>query len=76
MYKLILIQYNSSLAKTNMEFNVHKTKISSFTCKTNSIHFNYYLNDVSVLCTDYVKELGVLFGSKLHFHCHVNYVHS
>lgn len=38
--------------------------------------FNYYINDVSVLRTNCNEDLGVVLDSKLHFHCHVDCVHS
>jgi hypothetical protein len=40
-----------------MELNIHKTKITSFTCKTNSVHFKYCVKDISVLYCDYKKSL-------------------
>jgi hypothetical protein len=52
-----------------MEVNVKRTKITSFTR-------NYYVNDVSILRTDCINDLGVILDSKLHFNCHVNFVHS
>jgi hypothetical protein len=57
-----------------MELDVHKTKVIYFTHKAKSIHFNYYASDVSVLHTDCIKDLKL--GSKLHFHCHMDYIHS
>jgi hypothetical protein len=57
-----------------MELNIQKNKLIYLTRKTNSIHFNYHVSDVSVLCTDSIKDL--MLGSKLHFQCHADYVHS
>jgi hypothetical protein len=31
-------------AENHMELNIQKTRIISFTSKTNSVHFNYYVN--------------------------------
>jgi hypothetical protein len=59
-----------------MELNVQKTKITSFSRKTNSIRFNYYVSGISILRTDCMKDLGVMLDSKLYFHSHVDYVHS
>jgi hypothetical protein len=42
-----------------MELNTHKTKIISFTHKTSSNHFNYCVSYVPILCTDFIKDLGV-----------------
>jgi hypothetical protein len=50
-----------------MKINTIKTNIISFTRKTNSIYFNYYVDNLLVVRTDCVKGLGVMLDSKLHF---------
>jgi hypothetical protein len=50
-----------------MKINIFKTNFISFTRKTNSVHFNYFLGDLSIVQNDYVRDLGVMAGSKLHF---------
>jgi hypothetical protein len=67
-----LIQKWSS--KNCMALNIQKTKISSFICKANSIHFNYYVSD-SGLHTGCRKDLSIV-TKKLHFHYHVDCVYS
>jgi hypothetical protein len=62
--------------ENHMELNVQKTRIISFTRKTNSICFNYFVSGVSILHTDCIEDLGVMLDSKLHFHSHVDYLHS
>jgi hypothetical protein len=59
-----------------MELNIQKIKIIPFTRKTDSIHFNYYVKDVLILRSDCVNDLGVMLGSKLYIHCHVDFVYS
>jgi hypothetical protein len=59
-----------------MELNIQKTKIISFTRKTNSIHFKYFVKDVLILRAECIKDLGVMLDSKLYFHCHVDFVYS
>jgi hypothetical protein len=59
-----------------MELNIQKTKIISFTCKTNSIHFKYSVKDVVILRAECVKDLGVVLHSKFYFHCHVDFLYS
>jgi hypothetical protein len=59
-----------------MKINVFKTNIIPFTGATKSIPFNYFLGDVLILRTDSVKYLGVMLNSKLHFHLHVDSLHS
>jgi hypothetical protein len=58
--------------KNYMQLNIQKNKIISFTRKTNSIHFNYY---VLILRSNCIKYL-VMLDSKLYFHCHVDFVYS
>jgi hypothetical protein len=59
-----------------MELDVQKTRITSFTRQTNSVHFNYYVSNVIILRSDCIKDLGVMLDSKLYFHRHVNFVYS
>jgi hypothetical protein len=42
--------------------------------KTNSIHFNYSVDDLLIVRTAYVIDLGVTMDSKLYFHPHVDYL--
>jgi hypothetical protein len=56
--------------------NIFKTNIIYFTRKTNSIYFNYFVGDLLIIRTDCVKNLGVMLDSKMHFHRHVDYLHS
>jgi hypothetical protein len=59
-----------------MKINTLKTNIISFTRITNSIHFNYYVDNLLIVRTDCVKDLGVMLDSKLHFHRHIVYLYS
>jgi hypothetical protein len=59
-----------------MQLNIQKTKIISFTRKTNSINFNYYIGDALILRSHCINDLGVMLDSKLYFHCHVDLVYS
>jgi hypothetical protein len=59
-----------------MKINIFKTNINYFTCKTNGIDFNYFVSDALIVRTDYVKDLGIMLDTKLHFHRHVDYLHS
>jgi hypothetical protein len=38
--------------------------------------FSYFLCDQLIVLNDCVKDLAVMLDSKLHFHRHVNYLHS
>lgn len=55
--------------------NIQKTEVMSFTRKIKSVHFDYYVT-VSIFSTDCIKDINVMLDSKLHFYCHVKYVHS
>jgi hypothetical protein len=59
-----------------MKINTLKTNIISFTRKTNSIHFNYYVDNLLIVRTDCVKDLGVMLDGKLHFHRYIDYLYS
>jgi hypothetical protein len=56
--------------------NVGKTAVISSTRKTVGFHFNYKLSNNPILCSQYVKDLGVLLDSKLYFHHHIDYISS
>jgi hypothetical protein len=58
-----------------MKIKILKSNIVSFTPKTNSIHFNYYVGDLLIVRTDCLKDIGVTLDSKLRFHRHVEYLY-
>jgi hypothetical protein len=58
-----------------MDLNIQKTRIISFTRKTYSVHFNYYVSNEIILRSDCIKDLGVMLDSKLYFHRHVDFVY-
>jgi hypothetical protein len=55
-----------------MKMNIFRTNVIYFTCKTNSIRYNYFGGDLLIVRTDCVKYLGIILDSKLHFHPHVD----
>jgi hypothetical protein len=59
-----------------MKINTLQTNTISFTCKTNGIHFDYYVGDLLIIRTEGVKDLGVMLDNKPHFHRHVDYLNS
>ncbi|PNF30002.1 hypothetical protein B7P43_G06208 [Cryptotermes secundus] len=59
-----------------MKLNIAKTRVVSYTRKTNFLSYEYQLCHAIITCTSCIKDLGVLFYSKLHFHTHVNYIFS
>jgi hypothetical protein len=48
----------------------------TYTRKTNFLSYDYQLCYVAITRTSSVKDLGIFFHSKLHFHEHVDYVFS
>jgi hypothetical protein len=59
-----------------MKLNISKTKIISFSRKTNLLIYDYKLCQSSITRTDSITDLGIFLDSKLHFHTHVNHVFS
>ncbi|PNF28281.1 hypothetical protein B7P43_G05705 [Cryptotermes secundus] len=57
-----------------MKLNTAKTRIVSYTRKTNFLSYEYQLCHAIITRTSSIKDLGVFFDSKLHFHTHVNYI--
>jgi hypothetical protein len=47
-------------AENHIELDIQKKKIISFTCETNSVHFNYYDSNEIILRSDCIKDLGVM----------------
>lgn len=45
-----------------------------FTHKRNNIYFNYFFGKKKTLWRNFVNNLGVVIGTKLYFHQHVNYI--
>jgi hypothetical protein len=48
-----------------MKHNTDKTRVITFTRKTNAINYNYKLCDKCITRTDSIKDLGILLNSKL-----------
>ncbi|PNF18215.1 hypothetical protein B7P43_G17756 [Cryptotermes secundus] len=59
-----------------MQLNISKTKVISFSRKTNIPIYDYKLCQSSIAQTDSVKDLGVFIDAKLYFHDQVNYIFS
>ncbi|PNF13713.1 hypothetical protein B7P43_G14358 [Cryptotermes secundus] len=59
-----------------VKLNIAKTHVVSYTRKTNFLSYEYQLCHAIITSTSSIKDLGVFFDSKLHFHTHVNYIFS
>jgi hypothetical protein len=60
----------------SMRLNTAKTYVVAYTRKTNVLSYNYWLCHATITCAISIKDLGVFFDSKLHFHNHVDYAFS
>jgi hypothetical protein len=60
----------------SMRLNTAKTRVMSYTRKTNFLSYNYQLCRATITRTSSIRDLGVFFDSKLNFHNHVDYVFS
>jgi hypothetical protein len=59
-----------------MKLNIGKTKVISFSRKTNALIYDYKLCQSPITRAHSIKDLGVYIDNKLHFHDHVNYIFS
>jgi hypothetical protein len=55
----------------SMRLNIAKTRVVSYTKKTNFLCYEYQLCHATITRTSSIKDLGVFFDSKLHFHSYV-----
>jgi hypothetical protein len=59
-----------------MKLNIAKTRVVSYTRKTNFLSYEYQLCHAIITRTSSIKALGVFFDSKLHFRSHDVYAFS
>jgi hypothetical protein len=59
-----------------MKLKVSKTRVITFSRKTNGFYYVYKTQDSSITSTDASKDLGVLLDSKLRFRAQVDYIFS
>jgi hypothetical protein len=59
-----------------MRLNSNKTRVVSYSRKTNILSYDYRLCHSVITCTTSIKDLGVFFDSKLYFHNHVDFLFS
>lgn len=58
--------------KNQLKMNISKCKVMTYTRKRNFIHHDYVLEDRILERCDVIRDLGVLFDSKLNFINHIN----
>jgi hypothetical protein len=61
---------------TFMKLNISKTRVTTFTRKTNVLYYTYKLWEFSTTCTHTIKDLRVQIFSKINFHAHKDYIFS
>lgn len=61
-------------ARNNLQLNINKCFILSFTRRTHSTfqHFNYNINGTAINRINQIRDLGVMYDSKLTFENHIN----
>jgi hypothetical protein len=59
-----------------MKFNISKTRVISFSRKTNTLIYENKLCQSLITRTDSIKDLEVFIDSKLRFHNHIDYIFS
>jgi hypothetical protein len=59
-----------------MRLNINKTRVMSYSRKTNVLSYEYSLGHSVITQTSSIKDLGVFFDSKLYFHNHVDFLFS
>jgi hypothetical protein len=60
----------------SMRLNTAKMRVVSYTRKTVFLSYNYQLFRATITLTSSIKDLGVFFYSKLHFHNYADYIFS
>jgi hypothetical protein len=59
-----------------MRLNIAKTRIVSYSRKTNILSYEYHLCLAAIICTNIITDLDVFFDSNLYFHNHANLIFS
>lgn len=60
--------------KNNLQMNVAKCKVISYSRCRNPILFNYTFNSSTLQRCDSIRDLGVVFDSRLTFHDHISHI--
>lgn len=60
--------------KNKLHLSLSKCKTITFTKKLNVIKYQYKLCSATLEQVSVIKDLGILFDSKLHFEDHINYI--
>ena len=63
-------------ATNSVILKIDKTRVTTFTRKTNLLNYNYMLSRTNITRTDCIKDLEMVLDSKLLFHRHVDYTFS
>lgn len=69
-----LARLESYCTSHNLDLNVSKCFLITFTRKTNIIVQNYTLNSHNLKRVNYIRDLGVIHDSKLTYEKHIDYI--
>lgn len=69
-----LDRFSAYCVANKLQLSLPKCKSISFTKKINVVHFTYSLCQTPLERVSLIKDLGVLFDSKLHFDAHVDHI--
>jgi hypothetical protein len=61
-------------AANSLRLNIAKRRVVSYSRKTNVLSYEYQLCHAAFTRTGSIKDLGVFFDSKLHFHNYVSFI--
>lgn len=61
-------------SKNGLSLNLLKCNIMTYSLQRITLHNNYYIDNQIIQRTDEIKDLGVIFDSKLNFTSHVEFI--
>ena len=60
--------------ENGLEFNPFKCRLIIFSRTSNFFNFNFQINNVNIERVQNIKDLGIIFDSKLEFNDHIEYI--
>lgn len=67
-----LASFNEWCISNSLSLNIDKCQIVTYSKKHNPLHSNYQICDINLHRSSLIKDLGILFDSKLLFNAHVS----
>lgn len=69
-----LARFEEFCFANRLDLNVSKCYICSFTRKLNPIIYDYKLKNSDIIRVNFIRDLGIIFDSKLLFDKHIDYI--